>query len=176
MSDKDPGVRLNQAILLLAGAIFLVAIVAPEDGRFYWTPLTIGLAYLGAAIAGGRQGGHWATACGLTGWGAAVVFAGAARPDLDISGLYLTGGGLGIAAGLLLQRADFSVSPMGLALTVTAGGLILALTTQAAGVLDDARTYAAALGAVAVTNIVLAARTELARRRPMALEPKGGES
>jgi hypothetical protein len=53
MSDKDPGVRLNQAILLLAGAIFLVAIVAPEDGRFYWTPLTIGLAYLGAAIAGG---------------------------------------------------------------------------------------------------------------------------
>jgi hypothetical protein len=162
MSAKAPGVRLNQAILLLAGALFLVFIVAPEDERFYWTPLTIGLAYLGAAIAGGRHGGHWATACVLTGWGAAVVLAGAARPDLDVSGLYLAGAGLGIVAGLLLQRAGFDVSTMGLAGTITVAGLILALTTQA-GVLEDARTYAAAMGLIAIVNVVLALAPQLQR-------------
>jgi hypothetical protein len=165
MSSKAPGVRLNQASLLLAGALFLVFIVAPDDGRFYWTPLTIGLAYLGAAIAGGRDGGHWATACALTGWGAAVVLAGAARPDLDVSGLYLTGAGLGAAAGLLLQRAGFAVNPMGLAVTITAGGFALALTTQAPGLLDDARTYAALIGAVAAGNVALALAPRLQRTR-----------
>ena len=165
MTSKPPGVRLSQAILLLAGALFLVVIVAPAEERFYWTPLTIGLAYLGAAIAGGRDGGHWATACALTGWGAAVVLAGAARPDLDVSGLYLTGAGLGVTAGLLLQRAGFSVDPMGLAVTIVVGGLALALTTQAPGLLDDARTYAALIAAVAIANVILARAPRLQRRR-----------
>lgn len=163
MSAKAPGVRLNQAILLLAGALFLVFIVAPDDERFYWTPLTIGLAYLGAAVAGGRHGGHWATACALTGWGAAVVLAGAARPDLDVSGLYLVGAGMGIVAGLLLQRAGFDVSTTGLAGTIAVAGLILALTTQAPGLLDEARTYAAAMGLIAIVNIVLALAPQLQR-------------
>ena len=158
LSDKAPGVRLGQAILLLSGGLFLTVVVVPDASRFYWTPLTIGIAYLGAAIVGGRRGGHWATACVLTGWGAAVVFAGAIRPDLDTSGLYLTGAGLGAVTGLLLQRAGVEVSPLGLAGTITGGGLILALTTQFPGVLDNARTYAIGLGAVAVANIVLAVR------------------
>ncbi len=132
MSSKAPAVRLNQAVLLLAGAVFLTVVVAPEDTRFYWTPLTLGLAYLGAAVVGGREGGHWATACALTGWGAAVVYAGAVRPDLDLSGLYLAGAGLGVIAGLLLERAGYPVSTMGLAATVTVGGIILALTTNSA--------------------------------------------
>jgi hypothetical protein len=173
MTSKPPGVRVNQAILLLAGALFLVLIVAPDDERFYWTPLTIGLAYLGAAIAGGRDGGHWATACALTGWGASVVLAGAARPDLDVSGLYLTGAGLGAAGGLLLQRAGFSVNPMGLAVTITVGGLALALTTQASGFLDDARTYAALLGAVAAVNLALALAPRIRRKRTEPDTPPG---
>jgi hypothetical protein len=170
----DAGAQLVEVLPVLAGALFLVFIVAPDDGRFYWTPLTIGLAYLGAAIAGGRDGGHWATACALTGWGAAVVLAGAARPDLDVSGLYLTGAGLGAAAGLLLQRAGLSVNPMGLAVTITGGGLALALTTQAPGLLDDARTYAALIGAVAVGNIALALAPRLRRTRtqPPATSPE----
>jgi hypothetical protein len=73
VSAKPPDVRVNQAVMLLVGALFLV-VVAPEPTRFYWTPLTLGLAYLSAAIVGGRDGGHWATACALTGWGAAVAF------------------------------------------------------------------------------------------------------
>ena len=116
MSSKAPGVRLSQAILLLAGAVFLVFVVAPDDGRFYWTPLTIGLAYLGAAIV-----------------------------------------------GLLLRRAGFSVSPMGLAVVITGGGVALALTTQAPGLLDDARTYAVLIVAVAIANVVLALAPGLQR-------------
>ncbi|MGH2968251.1 MAG: hypothetical protein ACRDK0_04180, partial [Solirubrobacteraceae bacterium] len=76
MASKAPDIRMNQAVLLLAGAVFLVVVVAPDDARFYWTPLILGVAYLGAAIAGGRDGGHWATACALTGWGSAALFAG----------------------------------------------------------------------------------------------------
>jgi hypothetical protein len=151
-------VRINQAVVLLTGALFLAFVVAPDDDRFYWTPLTVGLAFLSAAIAAGRQSGYWAPACALTGWGAAVVLAGAARPDLDVSGLYLAGAGLGIAGGLLLQQAGYSVNPMGLAVTIAIGGVILALTTQAEGVLDDARVYAAGLGMLAVANVVLAVR------------------
>ena len=169
MSQKPPAVRLNQAILLLAGAVFLVFVVAPDDDGFYWTPLTIGLAYLGAAIAGGRDGGHWATACALTGWGAAVVLAGAARPDHDVSGLYLTGAGLGAVAGVLLQRAGFSADPMGLAIVIAGGGLALAFTTQAPGLLDDASTYAILMGAVAVVNVTLALAPGL--QRPGRPEP-----
>jgi hypothetical protein len=151
-------VRINQAVVLLAGALFLTFVVAPDDDRFYWTPLTIGLACLSAAIAGGRRSGYWAPACALTGWGAAVVLAGAARPDLDVSGLYLAGAGLGIAGGLLLGQAGYAVSPMGLAVTIAAGGVLLALTTQAEGVLDDARTYAAGLGVLGVATGVRAVR------------------
>lgn len=151
----------------MAGALFLAFVVAPDPARFYWTPLTIGLAYLGAAVVGGRRGGHWATACVLTGWGAAVVLAGAARPGLDTSGLYLTGAGLGAVAGTLLRRAGYEVDAMGLAVTITGGGLILALTTQAPGVLDDARTFAVALVVIAVANIVLALRDERAPKRPL---------
>jgi len=155
---KTPQTRLLQASALLAGAVVLVAVVAPDGARFYWTPLIIGLAYLAAAAVGGRHGGHWASACALTGWGAAVVLAGAAKPDLDVAGLYLAGAGLGAVAGLALRRAGFGVDPLGIALTITAAGLVLAFTTKGQGVLDDARTYAAALALVAVVNVALAVR------------------
>jgi len=165
MAPKAPKVRINQAVALLAGAVFLTAVVAPDDRRFYWTPLVIGLTYLVAAIVGGRNGGHWATACALTGWGAAVVFAGADRPDLDISGLYLAGAGAGIVAGLALRRAGVPVSEMGMALTIAISGLILAFTTKAPDVLGDARSYAAALAVVALANLALAVWPSAKRER-----------
>ncbi len=158
MHAKRPSLRAAQAVALLTGALFLTAVVAPEAGRFYWTPLTLGVTYLAAALLGRRDGGHWATACGLCGWGAAVVYAGAARPDLDTSGLYLAGAGLGMAAGVLLDRAGVPVSTLGLAVTILAGGAVLALTARFPDVLEDAHTYAAALALVAVVNLGLAAR------------------
>jgi hypothetical protein len=152
------GVRVAQAIMLLAGALALNVVVVPDDRRFYWTPLVVGLAYLAAAAAGGRRGGHWATACVLVGWGAAVVFVGAARPDLDVAGLYMVGTGLGAVTGLLLGRAGVDVDPLGLAVAITAAGLILTFAARAPSVLEDARTYAALLAVVAVANLALAAR------------------
>lgn len=74
--------RVVQAIAFLSGAVALNVAVAPNDRRFYWTPLVVGLAYLVAAVV-----------------------AGAARPDLDIAGLYMVGAGLGAVVGLLLRRA-----------------------------------------------------------------------
>jgi hypothetical protein len=50
------------------------------------------------------------------------------------------------------------VDPFGLAVAITAGGLILAFAAQAPGVLENARTYAGLLTVVAVANLALAAR------------------
>ncbi|MGH2948019.1 MAG: hypothetical protein ACRDPC_17500 [Solirubrobacteraceae bacterium] len=158
MTGKPPGVRVAQAIMFLSGALALNLAVVPDGRRFYWTPLVVGLAYLAAAVAGGRRGGHWATACVLVGWGAAMVFAGAARPDLDIAGLYMVGAGLGAVAGLLLRRAGVYADPLGLAVVITASGLLLTFAAQAPSVLEEARTYAALLALVAVANLALAAR------------------
>jgi hypothetical protein len=154
-----PAVRINRAILLLAGAAFLIVMVAPDDDRFYWTPLVLGLSFLAAAVAGPRTSGPWAPACVLVGWGAAVVFVRLAEPDLDTSGVYLAGAGAGVMAGAELARRGFAVDHTTLAATLVLGGAALALSTVA-GVFADARTYAALLGALAVAQLVLARRKE----------------
>ena len=154
-----PAVRINRAILLLAGAAFLIVMVAPDDDRFYWTPLVLGLSFLAAAAAGPRTSGPWAPACVLVGWGAAVVFVRLAEPDLDTSGVYLAGAGAGVMAGAELARRGFAVDHTTLAATLVLGGAALALSTVA-GVFADARTYAALLGALAVAQLVLARRKE----------------
>lgn len=158
-TSKSGAVRIAQGLALAGGAVALELLVVRGDAPFYWTPLTIGLAYLVAAALGGRSGGHWATATVLCGWGLAVVWAGAGRPDLDIAGLYLAGAGAGASAGLLLRRAGFEVDALGAAATVAAAGLVLALAPQV-GELEDARTYAVALGLVALVNLLLGARAE----------------
>ena len=165
MSTKAPGVRLNQAILLLAGALFLVVVVAPDDSRFYWTPRQSGSPTSAPRSRAAATAATRATACALTGWGASVAVAGAVRPDLDVSGLYLIGAGLGMVAGLLLERAEVPVNPMGLAVTIMAGGLALALTAPAPGVFADARLYAGLIGAVAAANIALALAPRLQHTR-----------
>ena len=158
VAKKRSEVRLGQGLLLLAGGLALELLVAQGSLRFYWTPLVLGLAYLAAAAAGGRTGGHWATACVLVGWGLSVVVMGETRPrDIDVSGAYLLGAGAGVAVGALLSRAKFEVSQLGLGVTVAAAGLVLALAQQAPEVLEDARTYALALGAVGLVNVALGA-------------------
>ena len=158
VAAKQRGVRLRQGLLLLAGGLALELLVAQGSLRFFWTPLILGLAYLAAAAAGGRTGGYWATACVLVGWGLSVVLIGETRPrDIDVAGAYLLGAGAGASVGALLTRAKLEVSQLGLCVTVAAAGLILALSPRAPDVLDDARTYALALGAVGLVNVVLGA-------------------
>jgi hypothetical protein len=150
-------VRVNRAILLLAGAAFLLVMVAPDDDRFYWTPLVLGLSFLAAAAAGPRSSGPWAPGCVLIGWGAAVIFVRLAEPDLDTSGVYLAGAGAGVLAGIELARRGFAVDHTILAVTLVLAGALLALSTQL-DVFADARTYAAFLGALGVAQFIQAAR------------------
>lgn len=154
---RAPRVRVRQGLLLLTGALALELLVGQGPLHFYWTPLIVGLSYLAAAAVGGRTGGYWATACVLTGWGLAVVAIGSAHPqNIDLAGAYLFGAGAGALAGSLLPRARFDVSQVGVAATVAASGLVLGLSPRAS-TLDDARTYALAIGAVGVINIALGA-------------------
>jgi len=143
-----------QGVLLGGGAALLAVTAGADRIPFYWTPLILGLTYLVAAIADGRSGGYWATALGLTGWGLAVVYLGEARPpDIDTAGAYLAGVGLAGVVAAVLRRRGFLISDLGFAATVALGGLTLALTPRAAETLEDATTYAIALGVVGVLNV-----------------------
>ena len=128
--------------------------VGAERVSFFWTPLILGVTYGLAATVDGPRGGYWATALGLTGWGLAVVVMGEIRPErIDPAGAYLVGAGLASVAAVALRGRGFHVSEVGLAATITAGGLLLAVSSRAPDTLADATTYAVALGLVAVVNV-----------------------
>jgi hypothetical protein len=136
--------------------VIVVAIGASPTG-FYWTPLSLGLVYLVAALSGGPRGSYWATAVVLVGWGAAVVVVRQFNPDVDTSGLYLFGAGGGATAGMMLARRGFAVDPLGTTLTVAIGGAVLAVESRYSSVLGDARFYALLIGVVGLLNILLGA-------------------
>lgn len=154
---RPPATRLRQGLVMLLGALVFALVAGAEPGRFYLTPLGLGLIYLAAAALGGRRGGYWATASVLVGWGAAVFWARQGRPDLDVAGLYLLGAGLGATAGILLGRRGFAVDPLGLAATIAVAGLLLAFAPRWPEVLEEARVYALLVGAVGLANAVAGA-------------------
>ncbi|MGI8412068.1 MAG: hypothetical protein ACR2LV_04480 [Solirubrobacteraceae bacterium] len=156
-THRPRSVRLRQGVILLAGAITIVLAIGASPSGFYWTPLSLGLIYLAAAVSGGRQGSYWATAVALVGWGAAVVVVSQLAPNLDTSGLYLFGAGLGATAGMLLARRGFAVDPLGMTITIAVGGAVLAVEPRYSSVLGDARFYALLVGAVGVANLLLRA-------------------
>ncbi len=149
--------RLRQGVILLVGAIVIVVAIGASPTGFYWTPLAVGLVYLAGALSGGQKGCYWATAVVLVGWGAAVVVVRQLTPDLDTSGLYLAGAGLGAMTGMLLARRGFAVDPLGVTVTIALGGAALAVEPRFTSVLGDARFYALLLGAVGLVNVVLGA-------------------
>jgi hypothetical protein len=153
--NRPPVVRINEAIVLLAGAAFLTLMV--DDDRFYWTPLVLGLSLLAAGVVAGRAAGYWAPGCVLVGWGAAVVFVRLAEPDLDTSGVYLAGAGAGAVAAFELGRRCFAIDAVVVAATILISGAVLALTTLG-GLFTDARTFAALTAALAVAQFVQAVR------------------
>ncbi len=154
-SAKSADVRLLQAGAFLLGALALEVLVERGSTPFYWTPLIIGLSYLGAATVGGRTGGHWPTACVLVGWGAVVAWAGQTRPErVDLAGAYLAGGGAGVLVAGLLLRRGFKVDVVGLGVAAIGAGLVLALASRHDG-LVEARTFAIALAVLALVNVAL---------------------
>lgn len=154
--SRPADLRLRQGAALLAGALLMLLVLGDDGAKFFYVPLSLGLIYLAAAALGGRQGGYWATAVVLLAWGATVVFAREARPDVEIAGLYLAGVGAGALLGALLARRGFAVDPVGVAGTILAAGLILAFSGQVDAFVE-ARTFALLVGAVGLFNIVLGA-------------------
>ena len=153
---RPPSVRLRQGLALLLGAVIFAVIVGPEPGRFYLTPLGLGLVYLLAAGVGGRRGGYWATAIVLLAWGAAVVWLRESRPDLDTAGVYMVAVGLGAAVGILAARRGVAVDPLGLAGTIVLAGLSLAFASRW-DLLVDAQFYGLLVGLVGLVNAVAGA-------------------
>jgi len=148
--------RLRQGIVLLVGAIVIALAIGASPTGFHWTPLALGLVYLAAALSGGPQGSYWATAVVLVGWGTAVVLVRQLAPDLDTSGLYLAGAGLGATTGIVLTRRGFAVDPLGMTVTIAIGGPVLAVEPRYSSVLVDARFYALLLGVISLANFLLA--------------------
>ncbi len=157
MSPTSRSLRFRQGAILIAGAIVIVVAIGGSPTGFYWTPLSLGLIYLAGALAGGRRGSYWATAVVLVGWGTAVAIVRQFTPDLDTSGLYLLGAGVGATVGMVLARRSFAVDPLGMTITVAVGGLVLSLEPRYSSVLGDARVYAGLIGIVGLVNMGLGA-------------------
>lgn len=161
---RTPANRVIQGLMLAGGALVLQLSAGADRIDFYWTPLILGVSYLIAAVVDGPRGGYWATAIGLTGWGLAVAYMGEVRPqDVDVAGAYLVGVGLAGVSAAVLRSRGFLISEAGLAATVAGSGLILALSPKT-DALTDATTFAIALAAVGVANL-LGGAYELSRRR-----------
>ena len=155
-APKSSSLRLRQGIVFLLGAGTLYGLErGPLD--FFWTPLILGLAYLAAALIGGRRGGHWPTALVLIGWGLAVLLVQRGLLDVNTAGAYLAGAGLGALAAAAVDRAGFDADPLGVAATVFAAGLLLALTSRFP-LLGQVEIYCVALAAVGLVNVLLALR------------------
>ena len=157
MSPTSRSLRLRQGVILIAGAIVIVLAIGGSRAGFDWTPLSLGLIYLVGALAGGRRGSYWATAVVLVGWGTAVAIVRQFTPDLDTSGLYLLGAGVGATVGMVLMRRGFAVDPLGMTITVAIGGLVLSLEPGYSSVLGDARVYAVLIGIIGLVNVALGA-------------------
>lgn len=158
MVAKPSAVRLRQGLLLLLGALVFELVVGGEGpAKFYLVPLGLGLAYLAAAVAGGRTGGFWATALVLVPWGLSVLWLHDARPDVDGAGVYLAAVGAGALLAVALARSGVRVASEGVAATILAGGLLVMFQRRSPDLVGDTRTYALLLGAVGLFNVVLGA-------------------
>ena len=152
---KPPALRLRQGAIFLGGAL-LYALLVRTVLDFDWTPLLLGIVYLLAALAGGRDGGFWPTALVLVGWGIGVVAVREVELDVYEPGAHLAGAGAGALVAALLARAGrIEADPVGLGATVLAAGLLLALVPHV-GVFEDFGLYVLLLGLVGAVNVMLA--------------------
>ena len=155
VSAKPAGVRRTQGALFLAGALIIFFLLGDDPKRFQELPLALGIVYLAAAIAGGRSGGHWATATTLLGFGLAVLAVREGWVDWGSAPAYLVGFAAGALAAAALERRGFDATLGGVAVTGLVTGLIFALEPDVVA-FGDARYYAGAVALVGVVNLVLA--------------------
>ena len=163
-------VRLGRAGALLAGAV-VYALLVYGPLQFYWTPLLLGLAYFGAAAAGGRRGGLWATAVVLTGWGVGVLLT--TKLDSVSSGdAYLMGIGGAIVVAGVLARGGFAIDLLGVGGTVLIAGILHNAAGDPVQALVKPWPYVALLAGVGALNLVLALAPRTSPTSSSARTPK----
>lgn len=138
--------------MLIGGAAVLYLLVELGDLAFHWTPLLVGLAYLVAAVVGGKPGSYWATACIITAWGLGVVLVSERSIDVTPEGGYLLAVGIGATVAALLGRGGYAVDGLGIAATILAAGLFLVLVTRVDAV-GRASTYSAGLAVIGLIRL-----------------------
>lgn len=159
-------VRIGRGGALLAGAaVYALLIYGPLE--FIWTPFVLGLVYLGAAAAGGRRGGLWATGLVLTGWGIGVLLPTKfGVKEVSAADGYLIGVGAAALAGGLLARRGFSVDLIGVGATAFLAGFAHLFAGDQIQALVEPWPYVALLAVTGAVNLALAftARSSAHRR------------
>lgn len=151
--------RLRHAAILAVGAVLLQLLIGADGAplEFYWLPGLIGAIYCVAAVTGGRDGSFWATGLVLLGWGATVVWLAEVKPDVDGSGAYAFGMGLGVTLAAIAARAGARVDFLAAGVTALIAGAVFMLSGRV-DAFGDASTFAILLAIVAVANALFAAR------------------
>ncbi len=154
MDALPRAIRLRRAAVLGAGAV-LYALLVGGPLEFRWTPFVLGAVYLAAAAAGGRDGGLWATACVLLGWGAGVLLWWQSGLEVERAAAEVLGVGAGVTAAALLARAGFASDALGAGATALLAGAVFAFGRTVDAVTEP-WPYAVLLGVVAAANAALA--------------------
>jgi len=95
--------RHRSAVALLLGALAMELLVQQQVVRFYYTPLIVGLTYLGAAAVAGRKGALWAPGIVTSCWGIAVLLGVHQVVTIDGKLSYEIAGFIGVALALALR-------------------------------------------------------------------------
>ncbi len=157
LTGVDPlprAIRLRRAGVLGLGAVAYALLVGgPLD--FVWTPFVLGVVYLVAAAAGGPEGGLWATACVLLGWGLGVLLWSQTDVEVERSAAEVFGVGLGVTAAAVLARRGFASEFTGAGATVLFAGAVF-LFGRSVDVVTEWWPYALLLALVAAFNLAQA--------------------
>lgn len=138
----------------LAGALVVSLAVAPLGPLpFYTTPLILGLTYLGAAAAAGRQATLWAPGLIITAWGGAVLLVFSHTLNADFPAVAVTALGVGATAAALLGRAGFRVNGIAIALSILFAGLTELVASLGVALLGRGWFYGALLGVWVLTDL-----------------------
>lgn len=127
--------RRARGIVLIAGALLIVALIETGTIPFYWFPALTGLTYLAAAAAGRSRGPLWGPGLVITsvGLAAALWLRDGRMPDsFQFLALAVMALGLGgVLAALLTQLRGFSLGAMSIAMPVLLFGVFALLEQQA---------------------------------------------
>jgi len=148
--------RTRRAAIFAAGAAATALLPDALDLGFEWTPALVGAIYAAAALSEGRKGGYWATAIVLLTWGAGVL-AYVHLLDAPAAGIYAVAFGLAVVLAHELDRGGYEISMLGVGATIAAAGVFLIFEREWE-LLRETESYAVVLAAVALVNLVLAAR------------------